>query len=228
MGYFSMQGTMSNEYSIIYYTGTWNIDNLTTNIHLGFSSAPGTYYIEYFKLEKGNEYTPWAPSVKDVKYGNIPFNIIYDSSGYSNNGIIVGSLTVSALSPRYGCATKFDGNTSCIKIPYNEINPDRIFTVNLWFHKDALGPKKYETLFGGPSGFEMDTRSGASTTLSLYMTSTRGNNVFSPFNLNEWYMVTMVRDGTNEMYYINGELKTCQKSPQKPPGKTIWEIFHSR
>jgi len=65
MGYFSMQGTMSSDWSIIYYTGIWNIDNLATNIHLGFSSAPGTYYIQYFKLEKGTTYTSWAPNHND-------------------------------------------------------------------------------------------------------------------------------------------------------------------
>ena len=151
--------------------------------------------------------------------GNRVATTIYDSSGYSNNGTIIGSLEVSTPSPRYSCATKFDGNTSCIKIPYNEINPDRIFTVNLWFHKDALGSKNYETLFGGPSGFEMDTRAGASTTLSLYMASVRGGNTFSPFNLNEWYMVTMVRNGTNEMYYINGELKKTIEAKSMPSGQ---------
>jgi hypothetical protein len=147
------------------------------------------------------------------------YTTIYDCSGYNNNGTIVGSLTTSTPSPRYSCAMKFNGNTSCIKIPYNEINPDRIFTVNLWFHKDALGSKNYETLFGGPSGFEMDTRAGSSTTLSLYMASVRGGNAFSPFNLNEWYMVTMVRNGTNEMYYINGELKKTIEAKSMPSGQ---------
>jgi len=90
--------------------------------------------------------------------------------------------------------------------------------MNLWFYKDALGSENYETLFGGPSGFEMDTRSGGSTTLSLYMASTRGGNIFSPFSLNTWYMVTMVRDGVNEKYYINGELKKTIEAKSMPNG----------
>jgi hypothetical protein len=64
----------------------------------------------------------------------------------------------------------------------------------------------------------MDTRSGSSTTLSLYMASTRGGNIFSPFSLNTWYMVTMIRDGTNEMYYINGELKKTIEAKPMPNG----------
>jgi len=43
----------------------------------------------------------------------------------------------------------------------------------------------------------MDTRAGAASTLSLYMTSTRGGTIFSPFEFNKWYMVTLVNNGTN-------------------------------
>lgn len=155
-----------------------------------------------------------------VNYGTSRTSaLVYDISGYCNNGTIIGDLEVSTNTPKYNVSTVFDGNSTCIKIPYNEINPDRIFTVNLWFKKDTLGTKNYETLFGGPSGFEMDTRSGSSTTLSLYMASARGGNVFSPFNFNQWYMITMVRDGTNEMYYINAELKKTIEAKSMPSGQ---------
>lgn len=188
-----------------WYTFTTNSNN-TRNIYIGIVTGETSV-------------TTQMCCVHIEKVDATTYTTIYDSSGYSNNGTIVGSLTTSTPSPRYSCAMKFNGNTSCIKIPYNEINSDRIFTVNLWFHKDALGSKNYETLFGGPSGFEMDTRAGASTTLSLYMASTRGGNAFSPFNLNEWYMVTMVRNGTNEMYYINGELKKTIEAKSMPSGQ---------
>ena len=64
----------------------------------------------------------------------------------------------------------------------------------------------------------MDTRAGTSTTLTLYMASTRGGNVFSSFSLGQWYMVTMVRDGTNELYYVNGELKKTIEAKAMPTG----------
>jgi hypothetical protein len=91
-------------------------------------------------------------------------------------------------------------------VPYNTICPDNIFTVNLWFKKDSIGTKNYETLFGGPSGFEMDTRSGSATTLSLYMASTRSGkrNLVTELTFGTWYMITMVRDGIKERYYVNG------------------------
>lgn len=172
------------------------------------------YYFLYanIQLEENDHATGYGESMHS--------NIIYDSSGYNNNGEIIGSLeTIAITTQRYSYTTKFDGNTACIKIPYNDINPDRIFTVNLWFYKDALGSKNYETLFGGPSGFEMDTRAGSASTLSLYMASTRGGNVYTPLNLNEWTMITMVRDGVNELYYVNGDLKKTIEAKGMPNGQ---------
>ncbi len=74
LGYFTMQGQMSKEWTTIYYTGTWSIDKLNTMIHLGFSSAPGTYYIQSFKLERGNKPTPFIDNVVFEKSGLIVSN----------------------------------------------------------------------------------------------------------------------------------------------------------
>ena len=168
-------------------------------------SGQGPITVTGFKLEEGNTATDFS---------FIDENIVYDSSGYGNNGLIFNPLTITTDTLKYNVATVFDGNTSAIKVPYTDIaSTDDIFTLNLWFKKDDLGSKNYETLFGGPSGFEMDTRAGAATALTLYMASTRGSN-FAQFNFGEWYMVTLVNDGTNELYYVNTELKkTIAKKP---------------
>ena len=95
-------------------------------------------------------------------------------------------------------------NLSCdVGVPGSERYSEPVF---LWFKKDDLGPKSYETLFGGPSGFEMDSRQNNQSTLSLYMASTRSGkrNLVTELTFNTWYMVTMVRDGIKERYYING------------------------
>lgn len=215
LGYYGMQGTMSNEWSIIYYTGTWSIDNLNTNLHLGFSSAPGTYYIKYFKLEKGSQYTPWAPAAGEFLSD---LNYIQDSSGYNHNGEIINKLYISNDSARYKNSTLFNGVDDCIIVPYNTICPENIFTINLWFKKNALGSKNYETLFGGPSGFEMDTRVGSATSLSLYMASTRKGTRATGITMNEWHMITMTRDGTVEKYYVDGEFKSEIEAKSMPNG----------
>ena len=205
-----------NGFNEFTFTMPSRLDGSTANIIFDDNGGTRTeiFSISQVQLEKKDHATGYAGPG-----GSRIATTIYDSSGYDNNGIIIGSLETTTLSPRYKYATHFDGNTACIKIPYNDINPDRIFTVNLWFYKNALGPKKYETLFGGPAGFEMDTRAGAATSLSLYMASTRGSTVYSPLNLNEWIMITMVRDGTNEFYYVNGELKKTIEAKSMPSGQ---------
>lgn len=177
-------------------------------------STENEIHISNIKIERGTIATPWSPAPSDI---GLEENIIYDSSGY-NHAAAANTITWSSSSPRYSAAAHFNGTDSYIRVPFNEICPDNIFTINLWFKKDALGSKNYETLFGGPSGFEMDTRAGSSSTLTLYMASTRGGNVFSSFSFSQWYMVTMVRDGTNELYYVNGDLKKTIAAKPMPTG----------
>lgn len=207
----------NNNYRKIGNTHVWTVTLASTEQYISirtnsYSDGNTNLTINWWnmKVEKGAEFSGWSPYLTNT-------NIIYDVSGY-NRAATANAITWSSPSPRYNTAAHFNGTDSYIRVPFNEACPDNIFTINLWFKKDALGSKGYETLFGGPSGFEMDTRAGNATTLSLYMASARGGNVFSPFNLGEWYMVTMVRDGTNELYYVNGELKKTIEAKTMPTG----------
>ena len=145
---------------------------------------------------------------------------IQDSSGYNHNGTINGNIVISSDTNRYNYSAQFDGVDDSITVPYNAICPENIFTFNLWFKKDALGSKNYETLFGGPGGFEMDTRAGSATTLSLYMASTRSTkrNLVTELSLGNWYMITMTRDGTKEKYYVNGIYQSEIDAKAMPTG----------
>lgn len=185
------------------------------------ASGQQPFQITQMKLEEGDKVTGFIPNEYDSLYAAAGYasGTVYDCSGYQNNGTEVGTITGSSDTPRYRSSEYFDGIDSAIQVPYNATVFQTNFTINLWFKKTELGLKNYETLFGGPDGFEMDTRANSSTTLSLYMPSPRGGkNVFSPFNFNEWYMVTLVNDGTNELYYINGELKKTIEKKSMPIG----------
>lgn len=184
------------------------------------ASGQQPFQITQMKLEEGEKATAWIPNESDPLYSALGYdsNIESDCSGYKRDGIITGTLTAAADTPRYRTSYHFDGINSAIQVPYNAAVFQTNFTINLWFKKTELGSKGYETLFGGPSGFEMDTRNGNSTTLSLYMLGIRGGNAFSSFSFGEWYMVTMVNDGTNELYYINGELKKTIEKKSMPTG----------
>lgn len=184
------------------------------------ASGQQPFQITQMKLEEGDKVTGFIPNEYDSLYAAAGYasGTVYDCSGYQNNGTEIGTITGSSDTPRYRSSEYFDGIDSAIQIPYNATVFQTNFTINLWFKKTELGSKDYETLLGGPSGFEMDTRNGNSTTLSLYMTGTRGGNAFSSFSFGEWYMVTMVNDGTNELYYINGELKKTIEKKSMPIG----------
>lgn len=116
------------------------------------------------KLERGSRPTPWLPNPTDTKYTILGFNdnIEYDVSGYRNNGTKNGVFTYDSDTPKYNTSTIFNGSDNCIKFPFNDFctNGD-VFTMNIWWKKTELGSKNYETLIGGPSGFEMDTRAGS-------------------------------------------------------------------
>lgn len=65
MGYYSLAGQLSSEWSTVYYAGTWkDANNITA--HLGFSGCVGTYEIKNCKIEKGNKATDWTPAPEDV------------------------------------------------------------------------------------------------------------------------------------------------------------------
>lgn len=52
MGYYSMIGTLSTEFSVVYYTGTWK-DTNSIGPHLGFGGLTGTFIIKNWMIKKG-------------------------------------------------------------------------------------------------------------------------------------------------------------------------------
>ena len=207
MGYFSMQGIMGSNWSIIYYTGTWNIDNLQTNIHLGFSSAPGTYYIEYFKLEKGNSYTSWAPAAGEYLSD---LNYIEDSSGYNHNGSILNDVLISSDTPRYSTSTNLIAGNSAINCGRGGMVTDSI-TVNIWLKSSAWG-NPISCTEGGGWNFESN---GDGFRFPVYLAGVgykaTGVTTTTRAQLcnNQWHMITGVYDRLNQKIrvYIDANLE---------------------
>lgn len=71
-GYKQLKGTIvQNQWIQAWYSSTWANPNPGTSygniaLHLGFSSAIGTYYFKNFKLEKGSKPTQWTPAPQDL------------------------------------------------------------------------------------------------------------------------------------------------------------------
>jgi len=87
--------------------------------------------ISKVQLEKKDHATPF------IDYGTTRTpTTVYDSSGYSNNGTIVGSLTAATGSPRYDCATYIDGTGPYINSNnrLSFITNNSPFTIAIWVY----------------------------------------------------------------------------------------------
>ena len=198
-----------------------------TTIYMFFYCKPETHcYFKNIKLQISDISTSWIPNSSDSQYTALGLNNtrIADISGFGNNGtmgVTGDNLKFSENTIIYKMSGLFDGINNSINIGnfYNVFNNSDI-TINIWWMKTQIGTKNYQTLFGGPSGFEMDTRAAGSSDLVLYMTGNgRGGNVLGQvFNFNTWYMFTMVRNSSNEIYYVNGEYAYTIQRKDMPNG----------
>jgi len=78
----------------------------------GVCYGTGTVSIKGLKLEEGSVATPWVPATTDSLYSamGLDSNVVYDTSGYGNNGELYahdteGSITVESDTPRYNVST---------------------------------------------------------------------------------------------------------------------------
>ena len=135
--------------------------------------------------------------------------IIYDSSGYSNNGTVIGDLSAVVPSPRYNYATIFSNNCYIKKtdLVYN-LN---IWSASCWFKKTSTITSSFETMLGFTKGSGAD----ANKKFSLYIKdnavgfvgeqSSHGSIALIDKNL--WHHVCITSDGIKHKYYLDGILK---------------------
>ena len=188
----------------------------------GRTNPVGMVYFTNFKIEKGNKSTPWCPHTSDSLYISLGLDSTTESdcSGLSNNGTKIGGLSSSTnpLSIRYESCYDFDGNTGSIQIPnLSTLVPSGEFTMNCWiYHDNTWSSKGYETIFGGPSGFELEAKNSSTNSPVLYAYSWgKGSAVYE---LNKWNMITMTRNASEAKFYINGELKITGSAGTIPSG----------
>lgn len=65
LGYYTMKGTVSADYSWCYYTGTWK-DTNNISFHFGWQNAIGTYYLRKIMFVKGNKLVDWSAAPEDI------------------------------------------------------------------------------------------------------------------------------------------------------------------
>lgn len=175
--------------------------------------------IRNIKVEHGSIPTPWIPAPSDALYSQMGLdnNIEYDVSGYGNNGTKNGTFSVTSNTSRYSTSTVFNGNNNAIKIPFNSmLGESTDYTVSVWIYKTSIGTKNYQTILGGPSGFELEARSSTNTSPLFRLHNWGGGT--TPYNFNEWTLFTFVRTASDSKLYVNGELRITGTAGSIPSG----------
>lgn len=155
-----------------------------------------------WQIEEKSHASPWTPP-GTTRAANV---IEYDCSGLCNNGIKNNLPTYSSDTAKYNVSTYLDGVNQTIQLPnLSTLIQDGIFTFSVWFKKetDKWSSKGWETIFGGPSGFEFQSKSGSTNSPLLYAYSWgKGTKVYT---LDEWHHFVMVRTTEGTTFYLDGE-----------------------
>ena len=203
--------TQWKRYSYTYTTSTVNA--ISAVYVYGHYGTEGIAYVRNIQIELKDHATPYTPSSRNETK-------IVDSSGYGNHGTITGNMSISNNTGRYKCSTNFPDSACSITIgDLSSIIPEGNFTFNVWFKKitGEWSSKGYETIFGGPGGFELEAKRGATNSPELVMWNWSQSNTVT-YSLDQWNMVTFCRDSSGTKLYLNGEQKATGVTGSIPSG----------
>lgn len=205
---------------------TFTSTSASDNIYVGFNTAKTgnsvTLQLCGIKLEKGDKVTSWCPKSTDDLADVIGLNDTteYDTSGFGNNGTKNNVPTYSSDTAKYQVSTHLNGTNQTIQVPnLSTLIHDDIYTFNIWFKRLESEPssKAWETIFGGPSGFEIETCSANNVHDNKIKAYSWGSGAFE-FEFDRWNMLTLVRTASDSKFYLNGELKLTGTRGSIPSG----------
>lgn len=148
----------------------------------------------------------WLPLTKDLR-----------QQGLLNATVTNNGATYSSTGGKLGGCYIFDGVDDAITVGNLSTLVTDNFSFACWFyHDDTWSSKNYETIFGGPSGFELETKSG-STNSPVIRAYSWGQGTFT-YELNKWNHLVMTRTTSETKFYLNGELKLTGTAGTIPSG----------
>lgn len=166
----------------------------------------GTLYdfdfdIKDIQVIESNTYQPFSD-------GTFNTTTIYDSSGYNNDGTIVGNISMLSDTIRNSLSTNFiSGSYIRVNKQPAECMPKDAITVSLW-SKSSTWSNPISCTEGG--GWNFENNSGIAFPIYIsgvgYKVATSG---ITPSTHNgSWHMYTGTMDKDNVKIYIDGELKS--------------------
>lgn len=174
--------------------------NSNANVEASFTAR-----LKNVKLEKSSTATPWTSAPEDD--ASFYDNIIYDTSGYGNNGDVTDSTcpTWSNDTPRYKGSYVFNGNNQYLKFQNPITSSSTDFTISCWV--------KFDDITGNSTICTMRTAVGNGIALFKIGNKIRfddnGQCTFSDYTIsaNEWIHVVVTRSSSCKKLYVNGILK---------------------
>ena len=166
--------------------------------------------IANLKLEKGNKATAYTPCPTDdpVMYDNV----IYDTSGYGNNGSVSGDILWDTNTPRYKGAYDFNGPGYIYNDNLNLTTT--AFTISFWIKIPSAITHQHFDLATFNSwtsegiGIYWDTSGQKSSSGLIFGEDSNGDKIHVRVQcrgkLNEWTHFAITWDGTNVYRYSNG------------------------
>lgn len=134
-------------------------------------------------------------------------NIVFDSSGYKNNGTLISTPILSTDSAKYSASTFFDGMDDGILIEdlqlSNIINSE--VTYSFWIKPDDEAGKR-SVYFGSYSGTSWSIEKTAGNILRLYWNGSPDETTSGVTIADDiWQHICITKKGTNDIkVYING------------------------
>lgn len=174
--------------------------NSNANVEASFTAR-----LKNVKLEKSSTATPWTSAPEDD--ASFYDNIIYDTSGYENNGSVTDSTcpTWSSDTPRYKGSYVFNGNNQYLKFQNPITSSSTDFTISCWV--------KFDDITGNSTICTMRTAVGNGIALFKIGNKIRfddnGQCTFSDYTIsaNEWIHIVVTRSSSCKKLYVNGILK---------------------
>lgn len=147
------------------------------------------------------------------KLDNVIENNVYDCSGYSNNGIVTGSLTNENDTAQYSYSTYIsNGTSSRITTPVLYFNKENI-TLNIWFKSSNTSPAgNYHMIIDSVANrqwYEVAINNTGYFRGGLFVNGTRyADNCSTKTGLNgAWHMLTLTYDGSIIKRYFDGVME---------------------
>lgn len=192
----------------------------TTNIRLYLIAYGGSRTDDWVSCEYALPQVEQKDHVTPYVNGTRTTTTIYDSSGYGNNGTIIGSLICNSNTPRYNCGTYFDGN-SYIITPSGQLSWSNYeyLTISVWM-KPTVSRSGYTGSIGiGHDGNSTckefaisNSYSGKANHFVLEMSDGSYTCVDSGYTcpLNEWHHYAVTLNGTVVKMYVDSSLVKTQ------------------